>query len=84
MTGKSTRNDIADILAALRQADADRPPINPATLVMHIANINQFFQIVTDIATLIIAARFQLAGGHFIFTDIEQQKALNSVDVKNI
>ena len=42
-----------------------------------------FIQIVSDIITLVITAGFQHAVRHFVFTDIERQKALSPVIVKN-
>ncbi len=47
---------------------------------MHIARIDQFLKVITDVTTLIVTARLQFACRHFVITDVEKQKGLNWID----
>ena len=65
------------------QPHPNRAAVDLAALVVHIAHIHQFFQVIADVAALIVAAAFQLSGGDFIVADVEQQQRLHGVDVQH-
>jgi len=71
---------LAHMTPLFGQPHANRAPVHMAFLVVHIAQFDQFFQIITDVAALIISTAFQFTGSHFVVTDIKQQKRLNRID----
>ena len=52
--------------------------------MVHIAQFDQLFQIIGHVRALIIAARFQLARGHLILADVEQEQRLDRVDFQQV
>src|SRR5438105_895730 len=74
-------DSVAHLASLVGQPDAHRTTINPRTLMVEKAHLNQLLQIVGDIGSEIIAARAQFAGGKFLVADVVQQQRLYRVDV---
>jgi hypothetical protein len=49
--------------------------------MVHVAHAYQFFQIITDILTLVISAALQLARGDLIVCNIEYKQSLHRVNL---
>jgi hypothetical protein len=82
MTREQFRDNIAYFAPFTGQPNPHRPAINLAPLVVHIFHFNKFLQVVAYIASLIVAAAFQLTRRDLIVTDIEQQQRLYRVDLQ--
>ena len=71
MTCKQARDHITDTSPLFRQAHTDRTAVNFAALMVHKAHFHQLFQVIADVATLIVAARLELARRNLVITDVE-------------
>src|SRR6516165_8293092 len=74
-------DDATDLLALLRQANADRTTINARALMIEEAELDQLLQVVGDVGAEIVAARAQFARGQLLVADIVQEQSLHRIDV---
>ena len=72
VAGEQIRDDGADMATFFGQAHPHGPAVNFSALMVHVAHVDHFFQVIADIAALIISAGFQLAGRHLVVADIEK------------
>src|SRR5690606_792086 len=82
MAQEQVRDLIAQEPALFGQSHPHRTPVDFRPLMVHIAQIDQLFEIIADVRTLVITAAFQLTRGHLIFADVEQEQGLNRIDLQ--
>src|SRR3569623_2077476 len=63
-------DDVADFLALLGQADANRTAINARTLMIEEAHLDELLEIVRDVRAEIVTTRTQFTGGQFLVADV--------------
>ena len=83
MARKQLVDHFANRPAFVGQADTNGSTIDLASLVMHKPHLDQFFEVIGHIRSLIISARLQLASGDFVVADVEEKQRLNGVDFEN-
>src|SRR5208337_1758824 len=74
-------DDPVNLLASLRQADANRAAVDAGAGMVEKAEFDQFLHIVGDVRSQIVAPCPQFARGQLLVADVVEQQRLDGVDV---